>query len=186
MKHHSIFSAFAIVFFTVCLASFLQGQDLGSLWKVNLPGGVVMYVNPTASAATNLSWGGYTSTVPGTDITALPNYSTTESARNDFNGESNTDAIVKQVGTNNGSLYGAKYCADMVAFGYDDWYLPALGELVEMRKQHGEKMGSATYWSSTENSSAAAFIQLRESSTQAYSEITRAKFVVNICRCVRR
>lgn len=26
MKHHSVFSAFATVFFTVCLASFLQGQ----------------------------------------------------------------------------------------------------------------------------------------------------------------
>lgn len=185
MKHHSIFSAFATVFFTVCLASFLQGQDLGSLWQVNLPGGVVMYVNPTASDAKNLSWGGGTSTIPTVDITALPNLSS-QNALNDFNGESNTDAIVKQLGTNYGILYGAKYCADMVAFGYDDWYLPALGELVEMRKQLGDKMGSGYHWSSTENSDKNAFLQMRNSGIQPWSEIIFDKRIVNICRCVRR
>lgn len=68
----------------------------------------------------------------------------------DFAGEANTQAIVDffDQGT-----YAAKLCADLTAYGCDDWYLPALGEMQAIFEQlkstdnHNFQLGG--YWTST-------------------------------------
>ncbi len=50
--------------------------------------------------------------------------------------------------------FAAKICSDVVINGYDDWFLPSLGELVEVFNEvHQYNLGSLTrlgYWCSTE------------------------------------
>lgn len=71
----------------------------------------------------------------------------------------NTEIIVNQLQNYNDGNYAAKLCADLVAFGFDDWYLPAAGELATLYQQLGptdngfDGSGDITlgdYWSSTE------------------------------------
>ena len=64
----------------------------------------------------------------GTNVSGLTDFKTADAAILDFNGWANTQAIVAQMGTNtNKDDYAAKTCAELVADGYDDWYLPAAG-----------------------------------------------------------
>ncbi len=72
----------------------------------------------------------------------------------DYNGESNTTAIVAQLGdyTPAGSTfnsYAAKLCDDLVAYGYDDWYLPAAGELLFAATQTELGFGDGTFYLSS-------------------------------------
>lgn len=72
-------------------------------------------------------------------------------------GEANTTIIVNACGSPN---IAAKVCYDFVADGYDDWFLPSMGELDLMRIQSnviGGFVGGYPYWSSTEFSYSAAF-----------------------------
>lgn len=113
----------------------------------------------------------------------------TEDPIMDFNGESNTQAIVDQLQDNNGIPYAAKLCADLVAFGFDDWYLPAAGELHVMFQQLGPIFGDSGYpdfWSSTESSSTHAVIYdllfgLYQAIDKRYASENG-----NRCRCVRK
>ncbi|MBC7774162.1 MAG: hypothetical protein H7246_01885, partial [Phycisphaerae bacterium] len=106
-------------------------SQLDSPIKVTMTNGDVIYTHPSDNG-TDVDWGGY-----GTDITGLANITTTAAANMDFNGEANTVLIVTQLGANGGTPYAAKLCANLVAYGFDDWYLPAAGELNEMYKKLG-------------------------------------------------
>lgn len=67
------------------------------------------------------------------------------------NGKTNTDSIVKYQGKGN---YAARLCYDLVAFGYDDWYLPAINEQKAIYAKRSILSGfdsNKGYWSSTEN-----------------------------------
>ncbi len=81
--------------------------------------GDIIYLDPSV-IGDPVEWGGY-----GKDILLLTNLSSLEEVENDFNGKANTEAIVGQLGINEGRPYAAKICADMEAFGFDDWYLPS-------------------------------------------------------------
>ena len=64
------------------------------------------------------------------DISGIPNYSSSSSALQDFNGKSNTAAWVNHYGSS--ATNGAPgYCYNYTTAGTrkGDWYLPALGEL---------------------------------------------------------
>ena len=100
-----------------------RGDQLNSLLQVNLPGGEMLYVHPTDNSEL-IQWGDQS-----INITALPDIVDSNVAEMDFNGESNTQAIVDQLQNYNGGDYAAKLCLDLVAYGFDDWYLPAAGEL---------------------------------------------------------
>ena len=72
-------------------------------------------------------------------------------------GEANTTIIVNACGTPN---IAARMCYNFVADGYDDWFLPSMGELDLMRQQSeviGGFVNGYPYWSSTEFSYSAAF-----------------------------
>jgi len=63
-------------------------------------------------------WGGYA--FPGIDV---PGTSTLIGT-----GQANTTLIVAAIGTQ-AYEYAAQLCDDLILEGYDDWYLPSLGEL---------------------------------------------------------
>lgn len=62
-------------------------------------------------------------------------------------GSINTQKIVDVVGAGN---YAAKYCADLVLNGYDDWFLPSSDELILILNTRARSNVIGQYWSSTE------------------------------------
>ena len=62
-------------------------------------------------------------------------------------GKSNTDSIVFKQGT---GTYAASRCQNLVLNGFDDWYLPSLGELQLMQANIKSTFLGLSYWSSTE------------------------------------
>jgi hypothetical protein len=139
-------------------------------WKFKLPSvtynGTTIYVHPTDNS-TGIRWynGEYIST----------------NARSTMDGETNTSLILATQGVGN---YAAQICADLVAFGYDDWYLPSKDELNAIY-QDKEAIGSfsfAYYWSSTEYSNTDAWGQDFNNGSQ----ITYGKYPTSRCRCVRK
>jgi len=156
-------------------------SPLDSLLEVTMTNGEVIYASPVDNGPQFVKWGGY-----GINITALPDITSVAAVNMDFNGETNTTAIVTQLGANNGTPYAAKVCADLVAYGFDDWYLPAAGELNEMYLKLGPN-GSAQittgyYWSSSEFLDTSAWFQYFDDGNQSIFD----KNVLNQCRCVRR
>lgn len=158
--------------------------QLDKLLKVTMANGDVIYASPEDNSPV-LPWG------PISDIVALTNQPTGAAAVMDFNGEANTAAIVAQLGTNGGTAYAAKVCADLVAYGFDDWYLPAAGELYEMYLKlgpNGSKQivvsdSHVYYWSSSERDKSNVWLQNFENDEQ---EIYDGKSPTNRCRCIRR
>lgn len=84
------------------------------------------------------------------------------------------------------SVSANKICNDLNAFGYNNWYLPAIDELVaifEEQELWGNFYTSTNvYWSSTETSASAAMGVNFETG----EVIENAKGVQNGCRCIRR
>jgi len=123
---------------------------LDSLLKVTMINGDVIYVNPSQSddddGQGGVQWGGWES-VPG-----LEDIKTAGDASTDINGETNTAAIVAHFGSRR--MTAAQVCADLVAYGFDDWYLPAAGELNEMYQKLGppgtNQIQFSFIWSSTQ------------------------------------
>jgi len=181
MKKTLLLPILALLLITACEKEQPAQSQLGSLIKVPMTNGDVIYAFPTDNS-TNVQWGGY-----GTNITALTNITTKAVANMDFNGEANTAAIVGQLGTNNGIAYAAKLCADLVAYGFDDWYLPAAGELNEMYQKLGPggsgQITTGFYWSSSEVSVFLAWLQHLGSGGQDADGFKDNDIQ---CRCVRR
>lgn len=162
---------------------------LDNLLKVTMTNGDVIYVSPVdqISNPPGVQWGF------AQNIMALPDITTLADANMDFNGETNTAAIVAQLGDNNGTAYAAKVCADLVAYGFDDWYLPAAGELNEMYLKLGPNgSGQITtgnyYWSSSERSDSFAWLQnLGDGDQSTWFKFSSTQINGHSgCRCVRR
>lgn len=82
-------------------------------------------------------------------------------ATNDFDGAANTEGLVSGWA----NTAAAKYCADMVFGGFDDWYLPAKDELnllVTHKTAIGGFIGNY-YWSSSQTSNSHALVQFNTS-----------------------
>ncbi len=110
---------------------------------------------------------------------------TTTNATSLTNGEQNTTLIV---GVCNDATIAARKCADLVAYGYSDWYLPAKDELNALFTNRYTLGGFYTqpgmvYWSSTESSSVWANAQ--NFNTGAQSTINQKSGACRV-RCVRR
>ena len=121
-----------------------------------------------ADAATNTGykyfyWGSY-----GTDVNDIVNYSDETAAKADFNGKSNTAAIIATPDTDDKTKYTnmGTYCTKFneMSGTYSDWYVPAAGQLHEiytnvtdinaaLEKIGGTKLDTSNlYWSSSEKS----------------------------------
>jgi hypothetical protein len=150
------------------------------LLEVTLPNDEILYIHPTDNS-TAIVWGD-----DNVDISGVVN----QSAYNDFNGAANTQAIVAELGDFNNGAYAARLCADLVAFGFDDWYLPALGELHTMYQQLGPVSNGGSgeitdgfYWSSSEDASALSY---NMSFDNGELFIINKFLFSDRCRCVRR
>lgn len=153
-----------------------------SLLKVTMSNGEVIYASSVDNGV-GVQWGAFL------NIVALPDIQTVAAANMDFNGKTNTATIVAQLGANNGTAYAAKVCADLVAYGFDDWYLPAAGELNEMYLKLGPvanggsgQIATGYYWSSSETSVPTAWGQDFDDGLQFYFN-KKDNFR---CRCARR
>ncbi|MFN0213624.1 MAG: hypothetical protein ACKVT2_05160 [Saprospiraceae bacterium] len=152
-------------------------------FKVTLPQGNVLYVHPTDNNV-SLKW-----SASGINIKDLSDFKTADEADKDFNGWDNNVAIVAQLGSNNNENYAAKLCSELVAEGFDDWYLPAAGELNEIFKQLGPTtyggnglMTNGFYWSSSELIDDGAWGQgFLVGNRGSSSKISDSR-----CRCVRK
>jgi len=112
-------------------------------------------------SSSTMTWG-----TRGTDISGLTNYSSSTDAKADYNGKSNTAAII----AGDSGAVAAKYCNDYTTAGTSagDWYLPAAGELYSYVYGNynaintamtaiGWTFDSAYFWSSSEYSSGGAW-----------------------------
>lgn len=182
-----LFLLLLVVLGTACSKSDSPADpdQLDKLLNVTMDNGDVIYVSPVDQIPypPGVFWG------PATDITALTNNTTEANAKMDFNGEANTAAIVAQLGDNGGTAYAAKVCTDLVAYGFDDWYLPAAGELNEMYQKLGPvanggsgQLTTGFYWSSSESNSNNAWLR---DFLSGY-KIKDVKNEYYNCRCVRR
>ena len=95
-----------------------------------MPIGVVSYINGSKRLAISLKESTNFWSRSYVDISGIPNYSSSSSALQDFNGKSNTAAWVSHYGSSTSS-YAPGYCYNYTTAGTrkGDWYLPALGEL---------------------------------------------------------
>ena len=125
--------------------------------------GKQIYVHPTDNGI--LTWGSQGVTTAATSTNS---------------GSDNTNLIDQQLGP-----YAAKTCADLVAYGYSDWYLPSSDELVTMAEYKVvlENFNQQEYWSSTETGSNTAssvdFVTTNKNDASL-------KNTPKSCRCVRK
>lgn len=80
---------------------------------------------------TAIQWGGY-----GTLISGCTNAADLATAKKDYKGKQNTDAIITQLGTS--IEYAAKYCRNYTFKNGEIGYLPALEELNEAYRNKSE------------------------------------------------
>jgi len=184
MKNLLIF-LFLVGFITSCKESVTTPDpgQLDKLLEVEIANGDLIYVSPVVNNA-GVNWG------PNIDITALPNFDGTIDKLTDFNGEANTNAIVAQLGENGGKAYAAKVCSELVAYGFDDWYLPAAGELEGVYQALGEygskEITTGAYWSSTESTGESAYAQFFSAGFDGSISTNTKDLGLFQCRCVRR
>lgn len=186
---YSIYLLSLLTIFSACSKSDSPEDNgqLDQLLKVNMINGEVIYVSPVDNNPTNngLLWCQFC-----ININAIPDFKTIASAVRDFNGETNTTSIINELDSGNRSTdYAAKVCANLVAYGFDDWYLPAAGELNEIYNELGPlamggsgQISSGYYWSSTELSGLNAWWQNFENGDLEVF-VKSNKFQ---CRCVRK
>lgn len=130
-----------------------------------LHNGSSLYVAPSSSA--EMEWGP----------------STASGVNSATDGQANTEALSKLPDN-----YAAKVCADLDAWGYDDWYLPSQSELAAIKQQVDLLSGWAAddenaYWSSTEKDANTAYAETfsQHSNLKEYPKTVKLN-----CRCIRK
>lgn len=117
-------------------------------------GGIPMFTTPSDAPGTY----GWSSGFPYLDITTLANCATGGEAACST-GEANTHSLVSQGQSPSPAPYqAANYCSGLNRHGRDDWYLPAINELIVMHSSLTKIGGFTTtggfpasaYWSSSE------------------------------------
>jgi hypothetical protein len=164
-----IWIIFAIVF---ALPNFAQ-DNIVSIW---LNDTVILYTQPF-NHANEIYWG------PPVDITYGGG------ADDLYNGMTNTNDIVAQLGDNGGVPYAALVCDTLTVGGFTDWYLPALWELIPMRTKVDSIGGWDTWnsdncsymWTSTSTSETEAICLAGPFETTGYHKSELANV-----RCIRR
>jgi hypothetical protein len=146
--------------FTYEIGEYVEDEG-GVIFHRYLDGDTQNYlVVSITNQSTGQAWSNVTSTSIGS------------TAQSTWDGLSNSNAIVGQVGFTNGA---AKTCLDLVSLGKDDWYLPAIDELSLLWQNRfnvnktlsgnsafgsisgATQIGNEEYWSSTEYENDAAW-----------------------------
>jgi hypothetical protein len=123
------------------IAYILQSGDPG--YDVNQQKGLVATI---ADISTGSEWGCSGTLISGSDGSAI--------------GTGNQNTIDIMAGCATAGI-AARLCGDLVQSGYSDWYLPSKDELnkLYLNKVAIGGFGDINYWSSTEDTSLAAFCQ---------------------------
>ena len=109
-----------------------------------------------------------------TDVSGITNITSSDTAKNDMNGKSNTAAIVSAYSSDTASNNAAKYCNSYtggISGTEGEWYLPAAGELytylygyfstlspVAVDIMEWVNFGGEYFWSSSEGSDRSAWV----------------------------
>ena len=132
-----------------------------------------------------------------TDITSITNSKNSDAAKQDFNGKANTVAIIATPNTDNNMECAnmGTYCIKFneMSGTYEDWYIPASGQLYEIYKNVTDidialsNIGGTNfnmsnfYWSSSEYlSSQACGVYFSYGSVDGYDK--KARFLVRLIR----
>ena len=126
-----------------------------------------------ADAATNTDYKNFYWGMYGSDVAGITNSSSSDAAKQDFNGKANTAAIIATPDTDDKTTYanmGTYYTKfNEMSSTYADWYIPALGQLYEIYTNKTDintalyNIGGTTfdptgiYWSSSEKDSSIAW-----------------------------
>ena len=136
----------------------------------------------------------------GSDVAGITNISSSDAAKQDFNGKANTAAIIATPDTDDKTTYAnmGTYCTKFneMSGTYADWYIPAVGQLYEIYTNVTDintaltNIGGTTfnttgnYWSSSENSSNSAwyvsFLTSNVNSNSKDYDVYRVRFVRDI------
>ncbi len=103
-------------------------------------------------------------------------------------GDQNTVDLMSYYNIGAANIVAAKYCADMVYNGYDDWYLPALNEWLTVIQPNYQAIGdfyaNDLYWSSKEFGGVIdRAYSVRLSDSYSYDSLRSGTEMV---RCVRK
>ena len=89
-----------------------------------------------ADGATNTDYKYFYWGMRGSDVDDIDNFSSADAAKQDFNGKANTVAIIATLDTDDSTEYAnmGTYCTKFNEMngGYNDWYIPACGQLYEI------------------------------------------------------
>ncbi|MDR1555971.1 MAG: DUF1566 domain-containing protein [Tannerellaceae bacterium] len=125
------------------------------------PAGIVFQYNAATGHGymvsleeTQAQWG-----ETGINLTGLADHINSAVAGKEFTGNANTLSAVAQLGTK--TNYAARWCHELRAGGYEDWYLPSCGELNmlltkravvnnALQKTGAQRLSNAWHWSSSE------------------------------------
>lgn len=163
-----------------------NGPSTEDLKEVLLPNGQLIYWHPTDNLQNSLTrpMGSAYVHLPEAGITTL------QEAIDDLRGESSTALMVETYG--NGA-YAAKFCQDLVAFGFDDWYLPSYGEIYNIYQAYGapgaNEITSGIYQTSTvDDSGGGVFGRVLQFdfATGQFTIGTPGDNPEARCRCVRK
>ena len=148
-------------------------------------GGYVFYVDGSngltitdAAVAEEISWG-----PAGTDI-AGDNSGVAPELTAIGDGQANTTAIITELGSDT-AISVAGICNNLVYRGFDDWYLPSIGELTEMKAAFGwELLGiddvqlGRGFWSSSEYDADNVYVRHNDGEFARYKEGLHDLFAV--------
>lgn len=129
--------------------------------------GTTLYVHPTNNAA-SFAWADENVNTGATSIT---------------DGEQNTAILATYISSN-----AAKICANLNAYGYDDWYLPSKDELVNIAIAIGNNGSFNTsagswYWSSTQSDANSAWAVDFYTGGNGHVTFKSGQYP---CRCIRK
>jgi len=168
------------------------GPGGGIIFYYSAGGFTVEMVNPAenytahylevapAITGTSIQWGAY-GTLIG-EVTTLASPFVADAAKKG-NGRKDTALIVAHLGTSE-SNRAAQICTALTTGGKNDWFLPSLGEFIELYKQRnrtGISITTGSYWTSSQDGYNGAWVQ----NFSLGSQFSNAKDVENSVRAVR-
>lgn len=145
-------------------------------------------------AGNSFFWG---NNLLGKDVSGISNKTDEIEAKKDYNGKENTYAIISSYIEYNVQMDNRDMCKPLETYtegGFDDWYVPAAGQISEIYANisdinaalmmiGGTPFNVHIYWSSTESSSGTAwYVDLNDGHTYSFAKYIQCKvrFVRNI------
>ena len=148
----------------------VEGYGTNGVDAGYFPGYTAYYLEAAPTDSGTAQWGSY-----GTEIIGVTTFTSLSSplASEKGNGRKDTQIIVAYLTANPETGRAAQLCAAETFGGYNDWFLPSLGELDLLYQNRGAAgitgMDTNWYWSSSQYSTTNACFQLFNNGAQSNS-----------------